>query len=220
VPMLLHGDELGRTQQGNNNGYAQDNEITWVHWDAADQPLVEFTAALARLRREHPAFRRSRFFNGRPVRQEEGEPIPDIVWMRPDGSRMQPEDWDSGFGRSIGMFLNGNGIRERDRRGEKISDQHFYVLFNAGDEAVDFHLPDVEFSPSWDVLVDTDGELADSAPIEPGGSVSVQAKSLVVLREHSSADPDTDHSVAASLAASPGVIDELPAAAPRGEAGR
>ncbi|MBD7958200.1 glycogen debranching protein GlgX [Microbacterium sp. Sa4CUA7] len=220
VPMLLHGDELGRTQQGNNNGYAQDNEITWVHWDAADQPLVEFTGALARLRREHPAFRRSRFFNGRPVRQEEGEPIPDIVWLRPDGSRMQPEDWDSGFGRAIGMFLNGNGIRERDRRGEKITDQHFFVLFNSGDEAVDFHIPDADFAPRWDVMVDTDGELADSPPVDPGGSITVQPKSLVVLREHSDADTDTDHSVAASLAANTGVIDELPAAAPRGEAGR
>ena len=220
VPMLLHGDELGRTQQGNNNGYAQDNELTWVHWDQVDQPLVEFTSALAKLRRDHPAFRRSRFFNGRPVRQEEGAPVPDIVWLRPDGSRMQPEDWDSGFGRAIGMFLNGNGIRERDRRGEPIRDQHFLVLFNAGDETVDFRIPDTEFGPRWDVMVDTAGALADSDPIDPGGTVQVHGKSLAVLREHSGPEPEVDHSVAASLAVSTGTIDEIPAAAPRGEAGQ
>ncbi|MCR2813804.1 glycogen debranching protein GlgX [Microbacterium sp. zg.Y1084] len=220
VPMLLHGDELGRTQQGNNNGYAQDNELTWVHWDAVDQPLVEFTSALARLRREHPAFRRSRFFDGRPVRQEEGAPVPDIVWLRPDGTRMQPEDWDSGFGLAIGMFLNGNGIRERDRRGERITDDDFLVLFNAGDETVDFDIPDREFAPSWDVMVDTAGLLADSATIEPGGTVPVQGRSLVVLREHSLPEVEPDHSVAASLAATTGVIDEIPAASPRSEASR
>ncbi|MDL5352690.1 glycogen debranching protein GlgX [Microbacterium sp. zg-YB36] len=220
VPMLLHGDELGRTQRGNNNGYAQDNELTWVHWDAIDQPLVEFTSALVRLRREHPAFRRSRFFNGRPVRRAEGEPVPDIVWMRPDGTAMQPEDWDSGFGRAIGMFLNGAGIKERDRRGEPISDRHFFVLFNAGDETVDFHIPDVEFSPRWDVLVDTAGTMADSDPVDPGDDIVVQPKSLVVLREHSLPEVEADHSVSASLAANTGVIDEIPSAAPKGEVGR
>ncbi|NYF17167.1 glycogen operon protein [Microbacterium sp. AK009] len=199
VPMLLHGDELGRTQQGNNNGYAQDNELTWMHWDAVDQPLLEFTAALARLRRDHPTFRRSRFFNGRPVRREEGARIPDIVWLRPDGSEMQPEDWDSGFGRAIGVFLNGNGIRERDHRGEPISDKHFIILFNAGDEEVDFHLPAVEFSPKWDTVVDTAGQRADSAALVPGESVPLAAKSLMVLCEHEVPEPEVDHSVAASL---------------------
>ena len=155
--MLLHGDELGRTQRGNNNGYAQDNELTWVDWDAVDQPLLEFTAALAALRREHPTFRRRRFFDGRPVRRPAGAPIPDIVWGRPDGTQMQPEDWDSGFGRAIGVFLNGRGIRGRDARGRAIVDKHFFILFNAGDDIIDFHIPEVEFSPSWDVLVDTAG---------------------------------------------------------------
>ncbi len=218
VPMLLHGDELGRTQQGNNNGYAQDNELTWVHWDAVDQPLLEFTAALARLRREHPTFRRSRFFNGRPVRREEGARIPDIVWLRPDGSEMQPEDWDSGFGRAIGVFLNGNGIRERDRRGEPISDKHFMILFNAGDEEVDFHLPAVEFSPKWDTVVDTAGQRADSEPLAPGESVPLAAKSLMVLCEHEVPEPEVDHSVAASLVLL--ADSEVPPTSPKAEAGR
>ncbi|WES65217.1 glycogen debranching protein GlgX [Microbacter sp. GSS18] len=222
VPMLLHGDELGRTQQGNNNGYAQDNELTWIDWDSADQPLIEFTAALARLRREHPTFRRRRFFNGRPVRREEGEPVPDIVWLRPDGTIMQPEDWDSGFGRAIGVFLNGDGIRERDRRGDEIEDEHFVVLFNAGEEDVSFHVPEVEFSPRWDVLVDTAGELAGVGPIEQGGTVKLHAKALVVLCEHDEqGDVETDHSVAASLAhALTGAIEVVPGHAPKMEVDR
>jgi glycogen operon protein len=218
VPMLLHGDELGRTQGGNNNGYAQDNEVTWVDWSAPDQPLLEFTAALARLRREHPTFRRRRFFDGRPVRREEGAPIPDIAWARPDGSQMQPEDWDSGFGRAVGVFLNGDGIRERDRRGEPISDDHFIVLFNAGDDAVDFVIPAVEFSPEWDVIVDTAGVNANTEPIEPGSTLSVPGRSLMVLREHELPEQPVDHSVAASLAAAAPVgIDEVPGAAPPAE---
>jgi isoamylase len=218
VPMLLHGDELGRTQQGNNNGYAQDNEITWIDWENVDQPLIEFTSALARLRREHPTFRRSRFFDGRPVRREEGQRVPDIVWLRPDGTQMQPEDWDSGFGRAIGVFLNGNGIRERDRRGEQITDEHFIVLFNSGDDIVDFTIPDVDFSPSWDVLVDTAGEYANTAPVHPGQTLAVHTGSLVVLCEHEASEAEADHSVAASLAAAhTTAIDEVPSAAPRSE---
>ena len=201
VPMLLHGDELGRTQQGNNNGYAQDNELTWIDWENVDQPLVEFTAALARLRRDHPTFRRRRFFNGRPVRMEAGQQRRDIAWLRPDGTLMQPEDWGSGFGRAVGVFLNGRGIRERDYRGEPIVDKHFIVLFNAGDDIIDFHTPVIDDSPKWNVLIDTAGEKADSEPLEPGGTVRLHAKALMVLSEHSVVEPDVDHSVAASLAA-------------------
>lgn len=214
VPMISHGDELGRTQNGNNNGYAQDNETTWVDWEHVDLPLVEFTSALARLRRDHPTFRRSRFFNGRPIRREEGAPVPDIAWLRPDGTEMQPEDWDSGFGRAIGVFLNGNGIRERDRRGEPITDRHFFVLFNAGDEPIDFTIPAAQYSPRWDVVVDTAGHLADSGPRSGGDVIALDARSLVVLRDHEDEAPETDHSVAASLAALTTPIDLVPAQAP------
>jgi glycogen operon protein len=215
IPMLSHGDELGRTQNGNNNGYAQDNETTWIDWDAVDQPLVEFTAALARLRRQHPTFRRRRFFDGRPVRREEGAPLPDIAWVRPDGSQMQPEDWGAGFGRAVGVFLNGDGIRERDRRGEPISDAHFIVLFNAGDEPVEFTIPAVEVGPEWDVVVDTAGEQADEGPLAPGATVRLQPRSLAVLREHEEPEEEVDHSVAASLAAS--TTDPTSGAAPNAE---
>ncbi|MFG6280500.1 glycogen debranching protein GlgX [Microbacterium sp. 5K110] len=219
VPMLLHGDELGRTQGGNNNGYAQDNEITWVDWSNIDHPLVEFTAALARLRKEHPTFRRSRFFDGRPVKMEEGAPLPDVVWLRPDGTLMHPEDWDSGFGRAVGVFLNGQGIRERDRRGESISDDHFLVLFNAGDETVDFRMPDIAYAPKWDAYVDTAGERANTEPIAPGEALTLEPKSLMVLREHHVPEPEVDHSVAASLTAQIAITatDDLPGQAPKTE---
>ncbi len=217
VPMISHGDELGRTQGGNNNGYAQDNEITWVDWEHIDQPLIEFTAALARLRREHPTFRRSRFFNGRPVHREAGAPVPDIAWLRPDGTEMQPDDWESGFGRAIGVFLNGDGIRERDRRGQEIHDQHFFVLFNAGDDDVQFTIPKAEFSPEWVVLVDTAGQRTDKAPLRGGDVVDVAARSLMVLCEHDPDVPEVDHSVAASLTALTTPIDIVPAPAPQAE---
>ena len=219
IPMLLHGDELGRTQQGNNNGYAQDNELTWVDWEAADQPLIEFTAALSRIRREHPTFRRQRFFDGRPVVRAAGEPVPDLAWGRPDGTQMRPEDWDSGFDRALIVFLNGDGIRERDRRGQPITDDHFVILFNAGDESIDYMIPDLEFSPSWDLIIDTAGRQAGGPPIKPGSTVTVEATSLILLREHTAPSAEIDNSVAASVAASLTVsADEVVGAAPKSEA--
>jgi glycogen operon protein len=206
--MVLHGDELGRTQEGNNNTYAQDSEISWVHWDTADQPLIDFTAALVRLRKEHPTFRRSRFFDGRPVVRGEGEPLPDIVWLQPDAAVMSPTDWDSGFGRAIAVFLNGQGIHGRDARGERVTDKNFLVLFNAGDETVDFVLPPDEYSAQWEIVVDTVGEQADSHPRAAGASLPVDAKAVLVLREHTPSpfDMEVDHSVAASLSPSTVVL--------------
>src|SRR5690606_8544843 len=122
VPMLLHGDELGRTQQGNNNTYAQDSELSWVDWAHADLALIEFTCSLVRLRKEHPTFRRRRSCDGRPVKRGEGEPLPDIAGLTPAGTEMEEENWDAGSGRALGMFLNGNGITSRDARGQRIVD--------------------------------------------------------------------------------------------------
>ncbi|WP_343317584.1 glycogen debranching protein GlgX [Arthrobacter sp. TMP15] len=200
VPMILHGDELGRTQQGNNNTYCQDSELSWVHWDSVDQPLVEFTAMVNKIRRDHPIFRRSRFFDGRPVLRGEGEALPDIVWLRPDGADMLPQDWDSGFGRCVGVFYNGDGIREKDRRGRRITDKSFLLLFNAANEAVSFQLPSKEHSPFWEILVDT----ASGGKIEPvpaGSTLDLAAKSTVILRAYSGPEEVVDYSAAASLAA-------------------
>ncbi len=201
VPMLLHGDELGRTQQGNNNGYCQDSELTWINWENIDQPLVEFTAAVNALRAKHPTFRRSRFFDGRPVLRGEGERLPDIVWLDPSGDTMKPEAWDSGFGRSVGVFLNGDGIQGKDLRGRRITDVNFVLYFNAHDDMVEFTLPNDEYAPAWDIIIDTAGHNADTQPVKAGEVLPVDAKSLVVLRAHTVEETEPDHSVAASLAA-------------------
>jgi isoamylase len=200
VPMILHGDELGRTQQGNNNGYAQDNELTWLNWDVVDVPLIEFTSAVARLRKEHPVFRRSRFFDGRPVRRTEGEPLPDIVWLNHDGMEMQPEDWDADLAKTVGVFFNGEGIRERDARGQNVSDVHFLLYFNADENDAEFTLPPEEYSSQWEIVVDTAGEGADSVPRAAGAKQTVKARSLLVMRAYRAPEVEPDHSVAASLA--------------------
>jgi isoamylase len=204
VPMILHGDEFGRTQQGNNNTYAQDSELSWVHWDTADQSLSDFVSALARLRKEHPTFRRRSFFDGRPVKRGQGEPLSDIVWLTPGGTEMEEQNWDAGFGRSIGVFLNGNGIHGRDSRGQRVTDVNFAIFFNAHDDAVDFTLPSEEFGGMWEVVVDTAGNEADSAPRTAGDVIPVTAKSLVILREYVAPEVEVDHSVASSLSAAAG----------------
>ena len=157
VPMILHGDELGRTQYGNNNTYAQDSEISWVHWDRADQPLVEFTAAIARLRKAHPTFRRKRFFTGKTVRVGEGERLNDIVWLHVDGRPMEDRDWRADDTRAIGMYLNGDGIAGLDARGQEIVDDHFVLYFNAAQDDAEVTLPHEEYAAAWDVVLDTSG---------------------------------------------------------------
>lgn len=180
VPMLLHGDELGRTQQGNNNAYCQDSPLTWIHWDTADNDLIEYVAALGRLRAEHPVFRRRRFFDGRPVARGDDGALPDIVWLRPDSQAMEPGDWNSGFGRSIGVFLNGDGLPDCDEQGQALVDDCFLLLFNAGDGVVDFTLPDAGYAPNWVVEVHSDGPIGDN--FAAGDVVAVAARSSVVLR--------------------------------------
>ncbi|MDH6182121.1 isoamylase [Microbacteriaceae bacterium SG_E_30_P1] len=179
VPMIAHGDELGRTQLGNNNTYAQDSELTWIHWDDADQGLIEFTAAVAALRDEHPTFRRIRFFNGRPVTRGVGEPLPDIEWLAPDGNAMSEEDWDADFVKAATAFLNGQGIRGRDARGRRITDDNVLLLFNAAEVDVDFTLPGEEYGGRWSVAVDTSG--AAPAELRAGETLSVMSRSLLVL---------------------------------------
>jgi len=182
VPMICHGDELGRTQQGNNNGYCQDNELTWINWDEADANLVAFTEKVAALRHDHPIFRRRRFFDGRPTRRGAG--LPDIEWFRPDGSEMTEEDWDSGFGRSIAVYLNGQGIPDRDARGERVVDDSFFLAFSAHDAAIDFTVPPGEYAEAWQVVVDTMQSSAEDEPtiVKAGQAVTVGPRALVVLQ--------------------------------------
>jgi isoamylase len=199
VPMIAHGDELGRTQQGNNNTYAQDSELSWIDWDHADQPLVEFTSAITRLRKDHPTFRRKRFFTGHTVRTGDGERLNDIVWLHPEGAAMENDAWNQG-GQAIGMYLNGHGIAGKDARGRTITDDHFLIYFNGGDE-VEVTLPAEEFAERWDVVVDTGGNADESPVIEAGSSLKMTMHSVVVLRQHAAPEAEPDHSVAASVAA-------------------
>jgi glycogen operon protein len=183
VPMLLHGDELGRSQGGNNNGYCQDDEITWIDWENIDEGLLEFTKLVTRLRTDHPTFRRRRFFHGRPVRREEGDPVQDIAWLTPGGEVMDDDDWDVGFAKSLAMYLNGHGIRETDERGEDVVDDCFYLAFNAHHEPIEFTLPSDDYAESWTVVVDT-AELGEVEPVavKAGETLTVAARATVVLQ--------------------------------------
>ncbi|MCU1440989.1 MAG: isoamylase [Rhodoglobus sp.] len=182
VPMLLHGDELGRTQRGNNNVYAQDSQLSWIDWESADDALLEFTSRVSRLRREHPVFRRARFFTGRTVRSGPGEGLPDVEWLSTDASAMADADWDSDSVRSVGVFINGNGIRARDRRGQRITDDHFVLYFNADEGAVQFRLPPPDYAPTWHVELDTAQEAHPDSGYDAGESVELPARSVLVLR--------------------------------------
>ncbi|MCC3335971.1 glycogen debranching protein GlgX [Mycolicibacterium smegmatis] len=183
VPMLAHGDELGRTQQGNNNVYCQDSELSWIDWESADTELLEFTQKVSALRSAHPVFRRRRFFNGRPVRRP-GEPrLPDIGWYAPDGSEMTDEDWDAGYAKSMAVYLNGQGIPDRDERGQRIVDDSFYMCFNAHYEPIEFVLPPSDFAEQWVEVINTAADCGTD-PIEAGTRVTVESRAMLVLQAH------------------------------------
>ena len=184
TPMIAHGDELGRTQQGNNNVYCQDSELAWMDWSLAETnaDLIEFTRNAIALRNEHPVFRRRRFFEGRPIRS--GEQARDIAWLTPAGEEMTPEDWDSGFGKSLTVFLNGEGIPEPNQRGERVVDDSFLLCFNAHHETIEFVTPDGNYAKEWTVALDTAARTgAGEKSIEAGTPVEVTARSLLVLRK-------------------------------------
>jgi len=162
VTMLLGGDESGRTQRGNNNAYCQDNEISWHDWASVDDDLLEFTRRLIALRREHPVLRRRRWFQGRSIRGSV-----DIGWCRPDGAEMSDEDWDAGSARSVGVYLNGDAITDRDRRGQRVTDDSFLLLFNAHDHPIDWTLPK-QWGKWWELVIETADEAhgaADTASV-------------------------------------------------------
>jgi glycogen operon protein len=184
VPMLLHGDELGRTQRGNNNVYCQDNELSWVSWDKVDEGLLAFTRRVSRLRHDHPIFRRRRFFDGRPVRR--GDRMPDIAWFTPDGQEMTEDDWESGFGRSIAVYLNGDGIPDSDARGQRVTDDSFLLCFSAHDEAIDFTMPGADYCAAWKIVIDTMDDSVTDEPVSPGQTIPVGPRAIVVLQRASS----------------------------------
>jgi glycogen operon protein len=209
VPMLLGGDELGRTQRGNNNAYCQDNELSWYDWDAVDEGLLEWTAALVQFRHAHPVFRRRRFFEGRPAGVAQSHPaggtagpggtaapaapratdqLPDIGWFRPDGAEMDLSDWEVGYAKSLGVLLNGAAIVEPDRVGRPVHDDSFFMAFNSWDREQSFVLPAARWAPGWTVVLDT----AEAVPVgrrpptalAPGTPVPLGGHHFVLFQQH------------------------------------
>jgi glycogen operon protein len=187
VPMLVGGDELGRTQNGNNNAYCQDNQISWYDWAGADTDLYDFTRRLIALRRDHPVFSRRRFFQGRPVRGR-GQGLKDINWYRPDGEQMGDSDWDTGFARSLGVFLNGGAIPDVDRHGLPVRDDSFYLLFNAWDQPLDFVIPAELGGRKWEVALDT-ATPPSTERFESGDKVSLKGRHMMVLQARHGPQP-------------------------------
>jgi glycogen operon protein len=187
VPMLLGGDEMSRTQGGNNNGYCQDNEISWFDWTHADKDLLDFVKRLAELRREHAVFRRRGWFQGQPIRpsRQHGQAaLPDIAWLTPEGDEMEDEHWDSYGSVSVSVYLNGLGILVPDERGEPILDDSFLVVFHAHPEDRVIKLPSEKWGASWSRVLDTErGFATDNRERYAAGSeLTVLARSLWVLR--------------------------------------
>jgi len=184
VPMLLHGDEFGRTQRGNNNAYCQDNEISWVDWSLSSLHEVQlnFTRAMSRLRKEHPVLRRRRFFDGKPVHVA-GEALRDIAWFTPAGADMTESDWETGYAKSVAVFLNGEAISYPDERGQPVVDDSFLLLFNAADAEIAFKLPAAEYAERWEIVIDTTSPLdIDRDTLKAEGTINVAGRAVVVLR--------------------------------------
>jgi len=178
--MLLGGDELSRTQHGNNNAWCQDNELSWFDWelDESQQALLEFTRRLIFLRKTHPVFRRTRFFAGG------GKDLPDVWWMRPDGRKLTQRDWRNSDARAIGVFLNGEELGMETPRGEDVHGESFLLLFNAHHETLTFRLPTRRFGARWKLQLSTaEPELEEGArSFAAREELQVEARSILALR--------------------------------------
>ena len=182
TPMISHGDEVGRTQLGNNNGYCQDNDITWIDWTDAGEyaDMLEFTRKVTALRKAHPVFRRRRFFDGRP--SHNGHHMRDIYWLTRNGVEMTSDDWHSGI-KSVAVGLNGQALPEPDARGERIVDDSFLLCFNAHAYPVDFVIPETPYAREWQAVIDTfDPRGSGDQQVAAGGTIAVQGRSVLVLR--------------------------------------
>ncbi len=181
VPMIVHGDEIGRTQQGNNNVYCQDNELSWINWQLSDiqRNLFEFTKCAIDLRKNHPVFRRRRFF-GSDGAHGGTSTAGEIEWLRNDASVMEDEDWGTWYARSIMVFFNGDEIREPDSRGARVRDDDFLVAINASDSDLPFTIPASSTQLLWELELATSTDTFD--PLQAGEEFCVKARSLVILR--------------------------------------
>ena len=183
IPMLLGGDELGRTQQGNNNAYCQDGELSWFHWPPSEtgRRLMAYTRRLVALKQANPVFHRRMFFQGRRI---QGSAVKDLAWFGPDGHEMTDEEWQNSLSRGLGLRLAGDAIEEVDDMGEPIVGDTFLILLNAHHEPVSFVLPPHAGRVNWELVLDTrdwDGE-AERPPLGTGERYTLQGRSLAVLR--------------------------------------
>jgi glycogen operon protein len=181
APMISGGDEMGRTQGGNNNAYCQDNEISWTNWelDAADRDFLDFTRRVIRIWKEHPVLRRRRFFQGRRIR---GAEVQDIAWLDPSGREMTDEVWNSPDARRLGVRLNGDAIGEINERGEQVVGDTLLILFNADKDAVPFVVPTTKPQERWESLLDTADPWTPSKRLRAGDRYQLQGRSMAVLR--------------------------------------
>ncbi len=184
VPMLLAGDEQSRSQKGNNNAYSQDNEISWLDWKKGDKQLLEFTRRMIQLRLKHPVFRRRRWFYQQPI---QGREVEEIGWFTPEGEKMVDENWSASFAKSMGVFLHGRGVADPEKRGERVVDSSFYIMFNAHHEPVTFEFPGSEDHDCWRKVLDTCAAEGDGEEREyrPGDLIEVDGRTLVLF-EHES----------------------------------
>jgi glycogen operon protein len=183
IPMMLGGDEMGRTQKGNNNGYCQDNDVSWFDWESMDRCLYEFTQRVIHLARGHPVFHRRRWFKGRALRGRNA----DIAWFRFDGQEMSEEDWGVGFAKSLAVFLNGDDLHDVDAEGHRLRDDSFLLVFNAHHEQLTLTIPPASFGERWGVVLDTSADSGASDIVAGAGeSIEVPARSMLVLARPSS----------------------------------
>jgi isoamylase len=180
VPMIRAGDEIGHTQLGNNNAYCQDNQISWLNWENADQQLLEFTRRLVSFRKRHPVFRRRKWFQGR---QLYGSGIREIGWFKPDGGEMSEDDWKMGFAKSLGVYLNGTSLTSPDAMGEAIIDATFYLIFNAHHHPLGFIVPGAEWGLQWTPVLDTyqTPSWRGGKSYRAGEALRVEGRSLLLL---------------------------------------
>ncbi|MFE7447126.1 glycogen debranching protein GlgX [Streptomyces chartreusis] len=192
IPMLCHGDELGRTQRGNNNAYCQDNEVSWVDWRLTDdqRALADFTRHVIGLRAAHPVLRRRRFFQGETPTHPD-QPLPDLMWLLPDGREMTPDDWRRSDAHAVAAFLNGDAIAEPDSCGRPVVDDSFLMLLNSYWEPMEFQLPDDTYGERWTTLIDTSDQQSPPDEVEhkAGTAVLIERRSLVLLSRPSRRRP-------------------------------
>ena len=181
VPMIVAGDEISRTQNGNNNAYCQDNEISWIDWEKADKSLLDFTKKIIAFYKAHPVFTRKGWFQGQPIK---GVGVEDIAWFSPDAVEMTEENWNNDFAKSLAVYMNGLGVHSVGPKGERITDDSFYMIFNAYHDPLTFKLPPAKYGEYWIKVLDTHENFVseDGERCKAGDNIKVDGRSIVVLK--------------------------------------